>query len=158
MTSTQKDPVIYIKESQTQAEKRHGLNLMINLNSQRKNSHGKPLLHKSVHAMAEIFVTTGQNRLLTVDQLLQFIEKYPHDDMSSDLKSELLIQLSDDAFKETPVQRSPHSMARWNKQLEEQETDTEQGTQPERQSRSEVETSKPVSSATFRNILDVSSR
>jgi hypothetical protein len=52
------------------------------MNSQRKNSNGKIQLHKSVHAVAEIFVTTGQTRLLNVDQLMQFIEKYPHDDMS----------------------------------------------------------------------------
>ena len=99
-------------------------------------------------------MTTGQTRLLTVDQLMQFIEAYPHADMSLEMKRELLIQLSDGAFKETPEQRSPNSMARWNTQLEERENDNEQGTQPERQSRSEVETAKPVSSATFRNILD----
>ena len=126
---------------------------MINLISQRKNSLGQILLHKSGHALAKIFVTTGQTRLLTVDQLMQFIDAYPHDDMSLDMKRELLIQLSDSAFKETPVQ-SPNSMSRWNKQLEEQETDSEQGTQPDRQSRSEVETSKPVSAEKLKNMLD----
>ena len=38
--------------------------------------------------------------------------------------------------------------------FEEQETDNEQGTQPDRQPRSEVETSKPVSAEQFRNMLD----
>ena len=76
------------------------------MTSQHKNSRGQIKLHKSVHAVAEIFVTTGQTRLLNVDQLMQFIEAYPHDDMSQELKRELLNQLSDGVFKETPVQRS----------------------------------------------------
>ena len=154
MTAAQKDTVVYIQDSQTQAEKRHGLNLMISMTSQHKDSNGKIQLHKSVHAVAEIFVTTGQTRLLNADQLMQFIEAYPHDDMSQDMKRELLIQLSDGVFKETPVQRSQKVTSRYDKNFEEQETDNEQGTQPDRQPRSEVETSKPVSAEQFRSMLD----
>ena len=65
--------------------------------------------------VAEIFVTTGQTRLLTVDQLMQFIKAYPYDDMSQELKRELFIQLSDGVFKETPVQRSQHLTSRYDK-------------------------------------------
>ena len=154
MTAAQKDTVVYIQDSQTQAEKRHGLNLMISMTSQHKDSNGKIQLHKSVHAVAEIFVTTGQTRLLNADQLMQFIEAYPHADMSQDMKRELLIQLSDGVFKETPVQRSQKVTSRYDKNFEEQETDNEQGTQPDRQPRSEVETSKPVSAEQFRSMLD----
>ena len=70
MTSALKDTVVYIQESQTQAEKRYGLNQMISMTSQHKNSRGQIKLHKSVHAVAETFVTTGQTRLLIVDQLI----------------------------------------------------------------------------------------
>lgn len=117
MTAAQKDTVVYIQDSQTQAEKRHGLNLMISMTSQHKDSNGKIQLHKSVHAVAEIFVTTGQTRLLNADQLMQFIEAYPHDDMSQELKRELLIQLSDGVFKETPVQRSQNLTSRYDKKI-----------------------------------------
>ena len=51
MTSANKDTVVYIQDSQTQVETRHGLNLMISMMSQRKELHGKILFHESVHAL-----------------------------------------------------------------------------------------------------------
>ena len=47
------------------------------------------------------------------------------------MKKQLLIQLSDasNVFEESPVKRSPNTMSRWDKQLEEQETNTEQEAQ-----------------------------
>ena len=45
MTSANKATVVYIHESQTPAEKRHGLNLMITMLIEGKNAEGKIQLH-----------------------------------------------------------------------------------------------------------------
>ena len=67
MTSANKATVVYIQESQSPVEKRHGLNLMISMLSQRKDADGKMLLHKSVYQMAEIFVMMDITQLPDAD-------------------------------------------------------------------------------------------
>jgi hypothetical protein len=152
MTSANKATVVYIQESQSPVEKRHGLNLMISMLSQRKDADGKMLLHKSVYQMAEIFVMMDITQLPDADQLMRIIEAYPHDDLPSEVKRQFLIQLSDGVFDESPVKQSSSSaMPRWDQQLD--ETDTEQDQRSTRV-RSEVEVQKPVNAEQFRGILD----
>lgn len=154
MTSANKANVVYIHETQSPAEKRHGLNLMLSMLSQRKDDDGKMLLHKAVFQIAEIFVIMDTNQLPDADQLMRIIEEYSNDDIPPDVKKQFLIQLSEGIFNESPAKKtSLNATSRWETKLEDQETDIEQE-QPPARVRSEVEFQKPVSVELFRGILD----
>jgi hypothetical protein len=58
ITSVFNATVVYIQDSQSPAEKRLALNLMINMLSQNTDKSGKTLLDQNVHRIAEILVIT----------------------------------------------------------------------------------------------------
>jgi hypothetical protein len=55
--------VVYIQDSQSPAENRLALNLIINMLSQSTDKTGKTLLDQNVHRIAEVLVITQTNRL-----------------------------------------------------------------------------------------------
>ena len=63
--------VVYIQQSQSAEERRFGLNLMISMLNQNKNSAGETLLPDSAIKLAEFLIGTGTTRFLTVEQLLK---------------------------------------------------------------------------------------
>ncbi len=69
-TSAFNATVVYIQDSQSSAEKRLALNLMINMLSQNTDKSGKTLLDQNVHRIAEVLVITQTNRLPNREQLL----------------------------------------------------------------------------------------
>ena len=106
--------MLCIHETQSPAEKRHGLNLMISMLSQRKDANGKMLLHKAVFQIAEILVIMDTNQLLDADQLMRIIEEYSNDDIPPDVKKQFLIQLSEGIFNESPAKKtSLNATSRW---------------------------------------------
>ena len=81
MASASKATVVYIQDNQSSAEKSFGLNLMINMLSQNKNSEGQTFLHESVYHIAEILMITQTNKLLNSHQLMELIRAYPRSDI-----------------------------------------------------------------------------
>jgi hypothetical protein len=86
-TSAFNATVVYIQDSQSPAEKRLALNLMINMLSQNTDKSGKTLLDQNVHRIAEVLVITLQftqtNRLPSREQLLQLVECYENESMTN---------------------------------------------------------------------------
>ena len=76
--------VVYIQQNQSPADKRFGLNLMISMLNQNKNSAGATLLPDSVIKLAELLVGTGTTRFLNAEQLLELLAAYPKDDIPPD--------------------------------------------------------------------------
>ena len=87
MTSANKANVIYIHETQSPVEKRHGLNLVIRMLSQRR-LYSMILLHKAVYQIAKISVVMDTTQLPHSDQLMRIIEEYPHDDIPAEVKKQ----------------------------------------------------------------------
>ena len=69
-TTNKANTVLYIQNKQNSAEKRFGLNLMINMLSQTKNSAGNILLDATVNHIAEFLIITKGNKLPTVRQFI----------------------------------------------------------------------------------------
>jgi hypothetical protein len=63
------------------------------------------LLYKSVYHFAEnlVIMMMDITQLPDADQLMRIIEVFPHDDLPSEVKRQLLIQLSDGVFDESAV-------------------------------------------------------
>ena len=82
-TSAFNATVVYIQDSQSPAEKRLALNLMINMLSQNTDKSGKALLDQNVHRIAEVLVITQTNRLPSREQLLHLVECYENESMTN---------------------------------------------------------------------------
>ena len=121
MASASQSTVVYIQDDQTPAEKRFGLNLMINMLSQNKNSEGQTLLDESVYHIAEILMITQTNKLLNAHQLIELIQQYPRSDLSLEVKKKMMQQLSDSCFDESPVKTNVSSAKPRKSEVEESE-------------------------------------
>ena len=76
--------VVYIQQNQSPAEQRFGLNLMISMLNQNKNSAGETLLPDSVIKLAELLIGTGTTRFLIAEQLLKLLAAFSKDDIPPD--------------------------------------------------------------------------
>ena len=114
MASTNKaTKVVYIFDKQTPAEKRYGLNLMINMLSQASNSAKEKFLDASVNHVAEFLIITKGNKLPSVRQFIEMISLYPHRDIPLSIRQKMLAKLSDGVFAETPAkEKMTSSMAK----------------------------------------------
>ena len=65
--------VVYIQDNQNSEEKRFGLNLMINMLSQTRNSTGDSLLDSTVHHIAECLIIMKVNRLPNAEQMIELL-------------------------------------------------------------------------------------
>jgi hypothetical protein len=61
--------VVYIQQNQSPGEQRFGLNLMISMLNQNKNSAGETLLPDSVIKLSELLIGTGTTRFLTAERV-----------------------------------------------------------------------------------------
>ena len=97
--------VVYIQQNQSPAEQRFGLNLMISMLNQNKNSAGETLLPDSVIKLAELLIGTGTTRFLTAEQLLKLLAAYSKDDIPPDYIKAMMAKVSDSVFDESPVKK-----------------------------------------------------
>ena len=104
-TSAFNATVVYIQDSQSPAERRLALNLMINMLSQNTDKSGKTLLDQNVHRIAEVLVITQTNRLPNREQLLQLVECYENESMTNIMRKEMMQKLSAGIFQESPIQK-----------------------------------------------------
>jgi hypothetical protein len=105
-TTNKANTVLYIQNKQNSAEKRFGLNLMINMLSQTKNSAGNILLDATVNHIAEFLIITKGNKLPTVRQFIDMLRLYPHGDIPFQTKQKMIAKLSDGIFDESPVKEN----------------------------------------------------
>ena len=104
-TSAFNATVVYIQDSQSPAEKRLALNLMINMLSQNTDKSGKTLLDQNVHRIAEVLVITQTNRLPSREQLLQLVECYENESMTNIMRKDMMQKLSEGIFQESPIKK-----------------------------------------------------
>ena len=104
-TSAFNATVVYIQDSQSPAEKRLALNLMINMLSQNTDKSGKTLLDQNVHRIAEVLVITQTNRLPSREQLLQLVECYENESMTNIMRKDMMQKLSEGIFQESPIRK-----------------------------------------------------
>ena len=156
MASASRVTVVYIQDNQSSAEKRFGLNLMINMLSQNKNSEGQTFLHESVYHIAEILMITQTNKLLNSHQLMELIRAYPRSDIPLEAKKIILKQLSDSYFDESPVKKTSSSVKSRQAEDEESEgSDSDKDTHQSRQAQSKkaIQT-KSTDVLEFRDLMD----
>ena len=101
--------VVYIQQNQSPAEQRFGLNLMLSMLNQNKNSAGETLLPDSVIKLAELLIGTGTTRFLTAEQLLKLLAAYSKDDIPPDYIKAMMAKVSDSVFDESPVKKATSS-------------------------------------------------
>jgi hypothetical protein len=82
-TSAFNATAVYIQDSQSPAEKRLALNLMLNKLSQNTDKSGKTLFNQNVQRIAEVLVITQTNGLPSREQLLQLVECYENESMTN---------------------------------------------------------------------------
>jgi len=147
---------VYIQDNQSSAEKRFGLNLMINMLSQNKNSEGQTFLHESVYHIAEILMITQKNKLLNLHHLMELIREYPRSDIPLEAKKIILKQLSDSYFDESPVKKTSSSVKSRHAEVEESEgSDSDKDTRQSRQAQSKkVIQTKSTDVLEFRELMD----
>ncbi len=104
-TSAFNATVVYIQDSQSPAEKRLALNMMINMLSQITDKSGKTLLDQNVHRIAEVLVITQTNRLPSREQLLQLVECYENESMTNIMRNDMMQKLSEGIFQESPIRK-----------------------------------------------------
>jgi len=105
-TSAFNATVVYIQDSQSPAEKRLALNLMINMLSQNTDKSGKTLLDQNVHRIAEVLVITQTNRLPSREQLLQLVECYENESMTNIMRKDMMQKLSEGIFQESLLKKT----------------------------------------------------
>jgi hypothetical protein len=105
-TTNEANTVHYIQNKQNSAEKRFGLNLMINMLSQTKNSAVNILLDATVNHVGEFLIITKGNKLPTVRQFIDMLRFYPHGDIPFQTKQKMIAKLSGGIFDESLVKEN----------------------------------------------------
>ena len=104
MATASKATVVYVQDKQKPAEKRLGLNLMINMLSQTTNSSGERLLPEWVYHLAEVLIMIGEYKVPSKKMVIALLMKYNNGDIPSEDLRTLIAALSDDVFDESSAQ------------------------------------------------------
>ena len=106
MATASKAAVVYVQDKQKPAEKRLGLNLMINMLSQTTNTNGEKLLPEWVYHLAEVLIMIGEYKVPSKKMVKSLLMKYNNGDIPTEDLRQLITALSDDVFDESSAQDS----------------------------------------------------
>ena len=106
MATASKAAVVYVQDKQKPAERRLGLNLMINMLSQTTNTNGEKFLPEWVYHLAEVLIMIGEYKVPSKKMVKSLLMKYNNVDIPTEDLRQLITALSDDVFDESSAQDS----------------------------------------------------
>ena len=103
MAAANKAEVVYVHDKQKPAEKRLGLNLMINMLSQSTNSNEEKHLADWVYHLTEVLIITGEHTVPSKDMVKRLLMNYWNGDIEQEHLRKLIALLPNDVFDESSM-------------------------------------------------------